>query len=289
MGYFLGERQVRGEWFGQAAARLGLEGTVTDAPFEAMVRESRGKKLSEVTTAEVRARQRAELTPDEAQRLDALVRETMSLAPRVEITVSQAQAVRVVEAAIRHVFERHSVAREGEGLGAALELHPEISDWRSVRFALETHPDVLRGNGEMTLRSIKLEEAATVRRVQEGRNKRVRLGAANRPPGTLTRGQRHAAKQLLRSRDFLSLLVGDAGTGKTTVLSAIEGAHVAAGGVRFLPLAPTTRARDAEQVETLVVIPIWDEIERFNGHARRAGAGGRDLAQAAGRVRGRAR
>jgi ATP-dependent exoDNAse (exonuclease V) alpha subunit len=26
----------------------------------------------------------------------------------------------------------------------------------------------------------------------------------------------------------------------------------------------------AEQVETLVVIPIWDEIERFNGHARRA-------------------
>jgi ATP-dependent exoDNAse (exonuclease V) alpha subunit len=26
----------------------------------------------------------------------------------------------------------------------------------------------------------------------------------------------------------------------------------------------------AEQVETLVVIPTWDEIERFNGHARRA-------------------
>lgn len=50
-----GEQQVRGEWFGQAAARLGLEGTVTDAPFEALVRESRGKKLSEVTTAEVRA------------------------------------------------------------------------------------------------------------------------------------------------------------------------------------------------------------------------------------------
>jgi len=31
-----GERQVRGEWSGQAAARLGLEGTVTDAPFEAL-------------------------------------------------------------------------------------------------------------------------------------------------------------------------------------------------------------------------------------------------------------
>jgi hypothetical protein len=61
----------------------------------------------------------------------------------------------------------------------------------------------------------------------------------------LTRGQRRAAVQLLRSHDFLSLLVGDAGTGKTTALSAIERAHVAAGGSRFLSLAPTTRARDA--------------------------------------------
>ncbi len=217
----------------------------TKREVEVLVRESRGKKLSEVTTPEVRARQRAELTPDEAQHLDTLVRETMRQAPRLELAVSQAQAMRVLDAAIRHVFERRSVAREGEVLSAALELHPEISDWRPVRLALEAHPDVLRGNGEMTLRSIKREEAATVRRVQEGRNTRMRLGAVDRLPERLTRGQRHVAKQLLRSRDFLSLLVGDAGTGKTTVLSAIEGAHVAAGGSRFLPLAPTTRARDA--------------------------------------------
>jgi len=217
----------------------------TKREVEVLVRESRGKKLAEVTTPEVRARQRAELTPDEAQRLDTLVRETMRQAPRVEIAVSQAQALRIVEAALRHVFERRSVAREGEVLSAALELHPEIRDWRPVRAALEAHPDVLRGNGEMTLRSIKREEAATVRRVQEGRNTRVRLGAVDRLPEKLTRGQGHAAKQLLRSRDFLSLLVGDAGTGKTTVLSAIEGAHLAAGGARFQPLAPTTRARDA--------------------------------------------
>ena len=217
----------------------------TKREIEVLVRESRGKKLSEVTTAEVRARQRAELTPDEAHRLEMLVRQTMAQAPRAEIALSQAQAMRALDAALRHVFERRSVAREGEVLSAALELHPEISDWRPVRLALEGHPDVLRSNGEMTLRSIKREEAATVRRVQAGRNTRVRLGVADRLPEKLTRGQRHAAKQLLRSRDLLSLLVGDAGTGKTTVLSAIEGAHISAGGSRFLPLAPTTRARDA--------------------------------------------
>jgi len=111
----------------------------TEREVEVMVRESRGKKLAEVTTPEVRARQRAELMPDEAQRLDTLVRETMRQAPRLEIAVSQAQALRVVEAAIRHVFERRSFAREGEVLSAALELHPEISDWHVVRLALEAH------------------------------------------------------------------------------------------------------------------------------------------------------
>jgi ATP-dependent exoDNAse (exonuclease V) alpha subunit len=43
----------------------------------------------------------------------------------------------------------------------------------------------------------------------------------------------------------MSVLIGDAGTGKTTVLTAIEGAHLAAGGKRFVALAPTTRAREA--------------------------------------------
>ena len=217
----------------------------TKREVEVLVRESRSKKLSEITTSAVRARQRAELTPDELDRLDRLVRQTMAQTPRVEISVSHEQAMRVLDAAIRHVFERRSVAREGEVLSAAIELHPEMSDWRALRLALETHPDVLRGNGEMTLRSIKREEVATLRRVQAGRNTRMRLGAADCLPEKLTRGQRHAAKQLLRSRDFLSVLVGDAGTGKTTLLSAIEGAHVAAGGTRFLSLAPTTRARDA--------------------------------------------
>jgi conjugative relaxase-like TrwC/TraI family protein len=217
----------------------------TKREIEVLVRESRAKKLSEVTTPEVRARQRAELTPDEVRRIEMLVRQTMVKVPREEISISQAQAVRALDAAIRHVFERRSVAREGEVLSAALELHPEMGDWHSLRLALEKHPDVIHGNGEMTLRSIKREEAATVRRVQAGRNTRIKLGDAGWLPAKLTRGQQRAARELLGSRDFLSMLVGDAGTGKTTVLGAIEGAHVATGGSRFLPLAPTARARDA--------------------------------------------
>ncbi len=42
-------------------------------------------------------------------------------------------------------------------------------------------------------------------------------------PATLTPGQTAAARVILGNRDFMSVLVGDAGTGKTTVLTAIEG------------------------------------------------------------------
>jgi conjugative relaxase-like TrwC/TraI family protein len=215
----------------------------TKREVEIFVRESRADKLTAVGTPEVRARQRAELSTVEAEQLDALVSRARTQLPREQWSHGNAQTV--LEAALRHVFERASVAREGAVLGAALELHPDFFRWRDLRAALDAHPDAIRKDGELTLRLIRREEAATVERVQSGRNARFALGdPANLPP-TLTAGQRAAATEILGSRDFVSVLVGDAGTGKTTVLSAIEGVHVVNGGKRFLPLAPTTKGRDA--------------------------------------------
>lgn len=47
-------------------------------------------------------------------------------------------------------------------LSSALELDPEIDDWHTLRGALETHPDVICKNRELTLCAIRFEEAATV-------------------------------------------------------------------------------------------------------------------------------
>jgi conjugative relaxase-like TrwC/TraI family protein len=215
----------------------------TKREVEILVRESRQDKLTEASTPEVRARQRAELSDDEAKNIDSLVGGARIQAPREQWSHGQAQTI--LEAAMRHIYERNSVAREGSIFSAALELHPDFFRWRELRTALEAHPDVIRSNGEVTLHMIRREETATVERVRSGRNQRFGLGdAANLPPG-LTTGQRAAASAILGSHDFLTVLVGDAGTGKTTVLNAIEGVHVAGGGNRFLPLAPTTKARDA--------------------------------------------
>jgi conjugative relaxase-like TrwC/TraI family protein len=215
----------------------------TKREVEILVRESRQDKLTEVSTSQVRAKQRAELTLDETHALNELVRAAKAQAPRMQWSHGNERTV--LEAALRHVYERSSVVREGDVLNAALELHPDFYRWRELRQALDAHPDAIRHEGEMSLRPIRREEEATVQRVREGRNQRFALGDPAHLPATLTPGQTTAARTLLGNRDFMSVLVGDAGTGKTTVLTAIEGAHVAAGGQRFVPLAPTTRARDA--------------------------------------------
>ncbi|MFH1497572.1 MAG: MobF family relaxase, partial [Verrucomicrobiota bacterium] len=215
----------------------------TKRETEVLVRESREDKLTEISTPEVRARQRRELNPDEARRLADLVRTARKQAPREQPSVGQARAV--LEDALRHVYERNSVAREGEVLNAAMELHPDFYRWRELTRTLAEHPEVIRRDGEMSLRSIREEESATVRRARAGRNQWFSLGDPAFLPASLTPGQMNAARTLLGGRDFVSVLVGDAGTGKTTLLTAVEQAHLLSGGRHFLPLAPTTRARDA--------------------------------------------
>lgn len=215
----------------------------TKREIEVLVRESRANKLTEVSTKEVRARQRAQLNADEAVALERLVQSARKQGQRHH--VSHGQILTVLDAALRHVYERSSVVREGEVLNAALELHPEFYRWRELREALETHPEAIRRHGEMSLRHIHREEQATIERVRTGRAARFALGDPANLPERLTHGQRTAASALLRNKDFVSVLIGDAGTGKTTVLSAIEAAHRDAGGQAFIPLAPTTRAREA--------------------------------------------
>lgn len=230
----------------------------TKREVEILVRESRAKKLTEASTPAVRARQRAELNREELRALDGLVREARGQAPRQQTSHGLVRSV--LEAAFRHVYERASVAREGDILAAALELHPDFYRWRELREALAGHADTLRADGEVSLRPIQREEDATVLRVREGRNTRFPLGEAVALPAKLTPGQRTAAAALLGSRDFLSVLVGDAGTGKTTVLRSIEAAHRAAGGPPFMPLAPTTRAREAL---TSAGFEHADTVQRF--------------------------
>lgn len=215
----------------------------TKREVEVLVRESRPDKLAETTTEKVRAQQRAQLNEAEAKDLDRLV--TRARAEPEREQWSQGERESVLEAALRHVFERRSVAREGEILSAALELHPDFFRWRELREALEGRTDIIRLQGELTLRKIWQEERSTAERARLGRNQRFPLGSPSHLPPSLKPGQLAAARTLLENRDFMAVLVGDAGTGKTTLLQAVQAAHRSAVGQAFVSLAPTTKARDA--------------------------------------------
>ncbi|MGC4073989.1 MAG: MobF family relaxase [Nibricoccus sp.] len=238
----------------------------TKREVEVIVRESRPDKLTKIDTPQVRLKQRAQLTPSESHSMEVLVKKAFTQVPREQW--SHGEAASVLESALRHVYERSSVVREGAVLSAALELHPDFYRWRDLRYALDVHPDAMRKESEMSLRTIRREEHAAIDRITTGRNQRFELGKVSALPESLTPGQRIAAAGLLNNTDFLSVLIGDAGTGKTTVLSAIEKAHQASGGQPFFPLAPTTRARDAliqsgfANAETLQRFLVSEEMQK---------------------------
>ena len=75
-----------------------------------MVRETRDPKLTEITTAEVLADQRARMTAEEAQTLQSL-RQTVLERGSIR---EQANSAPSLAYASEHIFERLSVAKDYE-------------------------------------------------------------------------------------------------------------------------------------------------------------------------------
>ena len=223
---------------------------------EILVRESRDRKLTEITTPEVRAAQQAQLTPAERRGLSELVA-TASAAPSkpMQPVVPTQKLDAALEGGLRHVHERASVGRQWDVLSAAM-AHASAGttplDGRALRERL-----VARAVGEgadlhaaagwrVVTAEVAAEERQTVNLAVSGRDAfpapLASAEALERPAGpvTLSPEQKAAAKTLAASRDGTSVLIGDAGTGKTTLLQAVQ----AASDHQWVALGPTTRARD---------------------------------------------
>ena len=90
----------------------------TDNEVAVLVRESRADKLAEISTCELREKQRARLTPDEEK---VLVRMRNTQTPP---TLSVASSPSSLDYAKDHIFERVSVAQDHELLTEALTAWP---------------------------------------------------------------------------------------------------------------------------------------------------------------------
>jgi len=214
----------------------------TDNEVAVLVRASREYKLRTISTAEVRALQRAGLTPEEAQELKAAKEHALQNRSRPE----RMPAAACLEFATEHIFERVSVAPEHEVLEQALqfgrgqvnleELKTELQRQRSTK--------VLFGaDGQLATKESLERESRMIATINRGNGQFERLGGDQKfvADSKLTEQQQKAVSFVLGSRDMAVCIQGAAGAGKTEALVDLRRGLVNAGR-EYMALAPTSTA-----------------------------------------------
>ena len=225
----------------------------TDNEVAVLVRDSRADKLTEISTREVREKQRARLTPHEEQMLEAM-RGTARFTS-VEVDSSAPS----LEHAVQRIFERVSVARDHQVLTEALRHgrgRIQLPDLRGELTLRESVGRVLRLGPEIATAESLERERNMIAAVNLGLGAFEPLGGT-RPPvvsDSLRPEQKAAVQFVLQSRDRAVSISGAAGTGKTATLKELRCA-LAEAGRTVLAVAPTMSA-----VEELQKVGFADAI-----------------------------
>ena len=201
-----------------------------------MATETRGRKLSEIATAEVRQKQRAKYSAADLRRLEDLV---AAAKKRGALPARKANHRDLIEWAADHVFERKAVASEKDLIVAAIEENLGSADVAELRAALRDSPRIVgigpaadgRPAEQAPVASAEnlLREREALALVESSAKQFAPLGKSDRLPAYLKEDQRRALEKLLSSADGVTALRGPAGAGKTTTLRAFDEALRAAG------------------------------------------------------------
>lgn len=220
----------------------------TTREIHGITTQTRRGKLAEITTEEVRRRQRADFSPERAHALDSVVdaaRRRGLVAP-----VASGEAAALVQAR-NHLFERESVQRGHEVLAEALNQNLGGLSLEKVKqaFAAGQATDcVPLRPGEHGLhaayatREGLTQELSAIAVVNGGRHACAPLGRRDFSLSErLSAEQRRTVQSLLESTDRVCALRGVAGAGKTFALQEVQRGLVAANREVFA-CAPTTSA-----------------------------------------------
>ncbi|MEL6659544.1 MAG: MobF family relaxase [Bacteroidota bacterium] len=153
-----------------------------------------------------------------------------------------------VSYALNHALERKSVATDKELMILALKRSIGSTTPETIRVSLESRDDLLKGTDNRTQETI-YTTRDSVREEKLLRDKARQGRGAFQPlnPGyeiknpQLTREQAGAVQHVLNSRDFITVVAGGAGTGKTwSIKEVAEG--VREQGIAFGAFAPSSAA-----------------------------------------------
>jgi conjugative relaxase-like TrwC/TraI family protein len=212
----------------------------TDREIAVLVRETRAEKLVEISTQEVRARQRARLSPEEAAELVRL-RNGCHMS-----SASGASAEQSLHYAEAHIFERVSVAREHEVLTEALRHgrgQVNRAELEGLLALQESSGAILRDGGEIATTESLQREREMIAWVNQGIGKCEPLGDNQQfvASDRLRPEQKNAVEFILGSRDQAVNMRGAAGTGKTATLQELRRGLTEAGR-EVVAIAPTMSA-----------------------------------------------
>jgi conjugative relaxase-like TrwC/TraI family protein len=208
------------------------------------VHQSRTKKLKGISTAEVRERQLAQLTPEELRSLRSLVTPAQSSRTTPVLECEQ----ETLAHAMSHIFERQSVVPEHELLAAALSHRQGEVDLPRLKRQLRQLPELVTTERGLSTHKILETELSLIQTVNAGRDAVTPLHPNYLPADWLGEDQRRAILHVLRTGDRITGLRGLAGTGKTTALHELAKACTSA-CIEPVFCAPTAAATDVLRKE----------------------------------------
>ena len=216
---------------------------------------TRSEKLAEITTAEVRQRQRADFSPPRAGALDQLVSVARQ---RGTVVVAPVPASDALQTARDHLFERSCVKPGHEVAAEALNQQLGRLELDRVKQSLmaECDTDLISARANVAglhapyvTREGLRQELSAIEIVNTGRGACAPLGVTRfSSDSKLSPDQRQAVTTLLHSTDRICALRGVAGTGKTTTLQEVQRGLQAFQRTVFT-CAPTTSATEVLRKE----------------------------------------
>jgi hypothetical protein len=164
--------------------------------------------------------------------------------------------------AVDHCFERKSVVRDTQVLQAALKIGRGEIDLHELKKGLkyrEYKGDLLREEREVTTPQTLQAERQYVEWAVMGRNQHPKLGAALSLPSYFSKDQVKAVQSVLKNKDTVTGVIGDAGAEKTTIMpEIIRGIEAAGGSVHAC--APSASAKAVLHDK---VTPKADTLQRL--------------------------
>ncbi|HWB12754.1 MAG TPA: MobF family relaxase [Pirellulales bacterium] len=250
----------------EKADELGIEDDEAKAELGAKTRQSKKKDMS---FPELQTQWRERMTTKERESLAALQEQLGGEA----IAADGTAAVRAVEYAAQHSFERKSVIDERRLLAEALKHGVGKATVEEVHQALAAS-DVItaerHGRRMATTREVLAEERGLIAFAREGRGacRPLADGHDGFTRDWLSEEQKRAVNHITGSRDRVTIVRGAAGAGKTSLMQeAVE--QIENAGTRVIALAPSASAsrgtlRDAgfADAETVARFLLDDKLKQ---------------------------